>query len=250
MMSEEGPNDLSPLVRKLLNWAPLDEADQRAILALPHSIRRVALGQHIVREGDIASHSCLVVEGFAMRHKIVGNGGRQIINIHMAGDMVDLQNSLLKVADHNVQALTPMTAAFIPRRAIVDLAFERASVGKALWVETLVEGSISREWIANVGRRDARARVAHLLCEFAMRLEAVGLGEQCNYRLPMTQEQIADTVGLTAVHVNRTLKSLDEEGLTARSKRSVVISDWQRLADAGDFNPTYLHLPASEIVPA
>jgi CRP-like cAMP-binding protein len=164
--------------------------------------------------------------------------------------MVDLQNSLLKVADHNVQALTPMTAAFIPRQAIVDLAFERASVGKALWMETLVEGSISREWIANVGRRDARARVAHLLCEFAMRLEAVGLGEQCKYRLPMTQEQIADTVGLTAVHVNRTLKSLDDEGLTARSKRSVVIADWQRLANAGDFNPTYLHLPASEIVPA
>ena len=157
--------------------------------------------------------------------------------------MVDLQNYLLTVADHNVQALTPTVAAFIPRDAITRMAFERPSVGKALWIDTLVEGSIAREWIANVGRRDARTRIAHILCEFAMRLEAVGLGEQCNYELPMTQEQIADATGLTAVHVNRTLKSLDAEGLTSRKKRSVVINDWKRLTDTGDFNPLYLHLP-------
>jgi CRP-like cAMP-binding protein len=244
-MHQGEKGDLSPLIGKLRNWAPLNEADEKAILALPHSIRRLALSQYIVREGDVATHSCLVVEGFAMRHKIVGDGGRQIVNIHMAGDMVDLQNALLTVADHNVQALTPMVAAFIPRDAIVELAFDRPSVGKALWLETLVEGSIAREWIANVGRRDARTRVAHLLCEFAMRLEAVGLGEQCNYELPMTQEQIADTVGLTSVHVNRTLKALDAEGLTRRSKRSVVIEDWKRLTKTGDFNPTYLHLPGA-----
>jgi CRP-like cAMP-binding protein len=245
MMRVEPEADLSSLVRKLRNHAPLTEEDEGAILALPFSPRRLTLGQYVVREGDVATHSCLVVDGFAMRHKIVGDGGRQIINIHMAGDMVDLQNSLLKVADHNVQALTPMMAAFIPREAIVELAFARPSVGKALWLETLVEGAISREWIANVGRRNARTRVAHLLCEFAMRLEAVGLGEQSNYELPMTQEQIADTVGLTPVHVNRTLKALDAEGLTARSKRSVVIRDWQRLTETGDFNPVYLHLPGT-----
>ena len=241
-MDEDAPGDLSPLVAKLRNLVPLDEDDEQAILALPHTIRRLSLAQYIVREGDVATHSCLVVSGFAMRHKIVGDGGRQIVNIHMAGDMVDLQNALLSVADHNVQALTPMTAAFIPRDALVALAFARPTVGRALWLETLVEGSIAREWIANVGRRDARTRVAHLLCEFAMRLEAVGLGAQCNYQLPMTQEQIADTVGLTPVHVNRTLKLLDAEGLTRRSKRSVTIHDWKDLAATGDFNPVYLHL--------
>src|ERR1700710_2956326 len=228
-MDEDAPGDLSPLVAKLRNLVPLDEDDEQAILALPHTIRRLSLAQYIVREGDVATHSCLVVSGFAMRHKIVGDGGRQIINIHMAGDMVDLQNALLSVADQNVQALTPMTAAFIPRDALVALAFARPTVGRALWLETLVEGSIAREWIANVGRRDARTRVAHLLCEFAMRLEAVGLGAQCNYQLPMTQEQIADTVGLTPVHVNRTLKGLDADGLTVRRKRAVVIQDWKRL---------------------
>jgi CRP-like cAMP-binding protein len=244
-----GDNDggLRPLVRKLSNWVALDKDDEDAILALPYTARQLAHSQYVVREGDVPTHTCLVVSGFAIRHKIVGDGGRQIINIHMAGDMADLQNSLLAIADHNVQALTPMTAAFIPRQAIMELAFARPSVGRALWLETLVEGSISREWIANVGRRDARTRIAHLLCEFAMRLEAVGLGEQCNYQLPMTQEQIADTVGLTSVHVNRTLQNLDAEGLIDRSKRSVIIADWKRLAESGDFNPTYLHLPAEAI---
>jgi CRP-like cAMP-binding protein len=234
---------LRTLVRKLLTIAPLDEADEAAILALPHTVRRIENGKIFVREGDKPTHCCLLVSGFALRHKIVGDGGRQIVNFHVSGDMVDLQNSLLGVADHNVQALTTIVAAFIPREALMDLAFRRPAVGKAFWIETLVEGSIQREWIANVGRRDARTRVAHLLCEFAYRLEAVGLAEECNYTLPMTQEQIADTVGLTAVHVNRTLKALHEEGLTTVSKRSVVISDLNRLAEVGDFRSTYLHLP-------
>ena len=236
-------NPLAPLVRKLLLHAQLDEQDQDSVLALPHLVRSMEGGRYIVREGDKPTHCCLVASGFAVRHKLVEGGGRQIVNVHLAGDMVDLQNSLLAIADHNVQTLTPMEAVFIPREALVELAFRRPAVGKALWLETLVEASIAREWIANVGRRDARSRVAHLLCEFAYRLDAVGLGEECNYQLPMTQEQIADTVGLTSVHVNRTLKALDAEGLTTRSQRSVKINDWQRMAQVADFRSTYLHLP-------
>jgi CRP-like cAMP-binding protein len=235
---------LEPLVQRLSLHAPLGVEDRAALLALPHNVRNLEPGQYVVREGDKPTHSCLVVSGFALRHKVVGNGGRQIVNVHLSGDMVDLQNSLLSTADHNVQALSKMTAAFIPREAILELAFSRPAVGKALWLETLIEGSISREWVANVGRRDAQTRVAHLLCEFAYRLDAVGLGPECNYELPMTQDQIADTVGLTPVHVNRTLKALDAAGLTKRSKRSVKITDLQRLADVGDFRSTYLHLPA------
>ena len=240
MLSSE---PLAPLVRKLLNTFPLSEEDQVAVLSLPHTERRLENGQYVVREGDAPTHSCLVISGFAVRHKIMGDGARQIVNVHMAGDMVDLQNSLLRTADHNVQALTTMKAAFIPREAIIELAFARPAVGKALWLETLIEGSIAREWIANVGRRNSVARIAHLLCEFAYRLDAVGIGKECNYELPMTQEQIADTVGLTAVHVNRTLKGLDTAGLTTRSKRSVRINDLARLAEVGDFRSTYLHLP-------
>lgn len=234
---------LAPLVRKLSLHLPLSEEDRAAVLALPHYRRVLENGQYVVREGDVPTHSCLVTSGFAVRQKIVGDGGRQIVNIHMAGDMADLQNSLLSIADHNVQALSRMIGAFIPREAIEELAFRRPMVGKALWIETLIEGAISREWIANVGRRDATMRTAHLLCEFAYRLDAVGIGKECNYELPMTQDQLADTLGLTSVHVNRTLKALDESGLTKRSKRSVVITDLKKLADAGDFRSTYLHLP-------
>ena len=241
MLSSTEP--LAPLVRKLLNIHPLSSEDQEAVLALPHKVRQLEHGQYIVREGDLPTHSCLVVSGFAIRHKIMGDGARQIVNVHVAGDMVDLQNSLLSVADHNVQTLTAMEAAFIPSGAILDIAFSRPAVGKALWLETLVEGSIVREWIANVGRRNSLTRVAHLLCEFAYRLDAVGIGKQCNYELPMTQEQIADAVGLTPVHVNRTLKSLDAAGLTTRTRRSVVINDLERLAEVGDFRSIYLHLP-------
>lgn len=234
---------LAPLVRRLALHSPLGREDEAAVLALPHIERKFEAGQYIVREGDAPTHSCMVVSGFAIRHKIVADGGRQIVNVHISGDMVDLQNSLLPISDHNVQALSYMIAALIPREALLELAFGRPAVGKGLWIETLIEGSISREWIANVGRRNALTRVAHLLCEFAYRLDAVGIGAEWNYELPMTQEQLADTLGLTAVHVNRTLKLLDSSGLTKRSKRSVIITDLKKLAEVGDFRSTYLHLP-------
>lgn len=240
---EETAHPLELLVRKLGRHCSLDKEDQAAILALPHTVRRVEAGRHLVREGDVPTHCCLVGSGFAIRHKIVGDGRRQIVNIHVPGDMADLQNAVLSVADHNVQSLTTMDAVFILRQAIVALGFSRPSVGKAIWLETVIEGAIAREAIANIGRRDSRTRIAHLLCEFACRLEAAGQGEICNYELPMTQEQIADTVGLTAVHVNRTLKGLDADGLTTRTKRSVVINDWKKLAEVGDFRSIYLHQP-------
>jgi CRP-like cAMP-binding protein len=163
--------------------------------------------------------------------------------------MVDLQNSLLSIADHNVEALSGMTAAFIPREALVELAFSRPAVGKALWLETLIEGSISREWIMNVGRRGASQRLAHLFCEFAYRLDAVEIGPECNYELPITQAQLADAVGLTSVHVNRTLKALSKAGLVKSSRHSVEIRDLEALAAYADFRATYLHLP-SHVLPA
>lgn len=239
---------LCPMLRKLQLWVPLDERDQAAVLALPYSERALPAHEFIVREGDKPRFSCLLLSGFAIRHKLAGNGGRQIFSIHMKGDVVDLHNSVLRDADHNVQALTRVDAAFIPVEAIQQIAASHPAVGKAMWFETLVDASIFREWTLNVGRRDARARLSHLLCEFAVRLEVAGLGEQCNYELPMTQDQLADALALTNVHVNRTLRALDEEGLILRSQRSVRIDDFERLAKVGDFEPGYLHLePAMRV---
>ncbi|MFN3944342.1 MAG: Crp/Fnr family transcriptional regulator [Allosphingosinicella sp.] len=243
MLSPPDSHPLAPMLRKLSLWGALADEDRHALLELPHIVRALGPASHVVREGDRAEHCCLLVSGYAYRHKVVGDGGRQILAVHMAGDLIDLQNALLRTADHNIQALGPVRIAQIPREAIREIAFGRPAVGMALWYDTLVDGSIHREWTTNVGRRDARTRMAHFLCEFGVRLEAAGLGRICEYELPMTQEQLADALGLTAVHVNRTLKGLDRDGFTRRAKRSVFIRDWDRLADAGDFTSDYLHLP-------
>jgi CRP-like cAMP-binding protein len=164
------------------------------------------------------------------------------MSIHMKGDLIDLQNSLLGVADHNVQMLTAGDVALIPVQVVRDLAFRRPSIGMAMWYETLVEGSIFREWVLNIGRRDARTRIAHLLCEFAIRLEVAELGQATSYELPITQEQLADALALTSVHVNRTLKRLEQDGLITRTKRIITIVDWKDLVKVADFQPRYLHL--------
>jgi CRP-like cAMP-binding protein len=235
------------MVKKLRYWQDLDQADEQALLDLPYRTKRIERLGYIIREREATTHSCLLLSGFVIRHKIVGDGARQIVAIHMKGDMVDLQNSFLKVADHSVQVLTDCEVAFIPRDEIRKLAFARPNIGMAMWFDTLVDASVFREWIANVGRRDARTRIAHLLCEFSLRLEVAGLGEATDYQLPMTQEQIADTTGLTAVHVNRTVKALESEGLiTRKSSRSVTIGNWKKLAEAGDFDSNYLHLKTEE----
>ena len=118
-----------------------------------------------------------------------------------------------------------------------------------MWLDTLIDGSIFREWIANVGRRDARTRLAHLLCEFALRLKVAGLATSGRYELPMTQEQLADATGLTSVHINRTIRGLELDGFIERDDpRSIHITDWDRLAEIGDFQSEYLHLHVGDVV--
>jgi CRP-like cAMP-binding protein len=228
-------------------WGEFTAEDEEALLGLPHRTKKIERHGFIVREREKTTHSCVMLSGYAIRHKIVLGGARQIVAVHMKGDIVDLQNSFLSVADHSVQVVTDSEVAFIPREAVRQLAFERPNVGMAMWHDTLVDASIFREWIANVGRRDAHARIAHLLCEFALRLKVKGLGQATEYEMPMTQEQIADCTGLTPVHVNRTLKALEAENLIARkSSRGITIGDWRKLADAGDFDSHYLHLREDE----
>ena len=233
----------SPLLDRLSLRAPLSGEDRAAILALPRIVQTLRVGENLIREGDIPTHCGQILNGFAFRHKIVGDGARQILALQLPGDLVDLQNIIVERSDHNVQALTRAEVALMPRLALQELAFRRPAIGRALWMETVVEASISREWIANIGRRPGQARVAHLLCEFAVRLQVAGLGTSSTYALPMTQEQLADTVGMTPIHMNRLIRGLDEQSLIARDKRSIVILDWPNLARIADFDPAYLHLP-------
>ena len=247
MQPPTNSSSLQPLIEKLVYRSHLDADDRAAILALPFTLRRMERAQFLVRERELATHSCVMLSGYSIRSKLTATGDRQIVAIHMKGEVVDLQNSLLKVADHSVQMLTAGKVARIPREEVIQLTLDRPRVAHAMWIDTLVDASIFREWITNVGRRDARTRVAHILCEFSIRLRVAGLGEDTRYELPMTQDQLADATGMTSVHVNRTLKALEKEGLIERpNPRSICIGDWRKLAQVGDFDTNYLHLRDNE----
>ena len=228
-------------IRKLERLTHLDEADRQAVRNLDARIENLPANALLVAEGDRAPQACLLLDGYACRHKETSGGGRQILSFHMAGDLLNLQRLFLERSDHNVQTITPTAVARIPTEALRRLMTDRPKVAEALWRDTLIEASIAREWVLNVGRRDATSRIAHMLCEFAARREAAGFGRPERFELPMTQEQIGDATGLTSVHVNRKLHDLEELGVIARDRRDLQIRDWTRLTRIGDFDAAYLH---------
>jgi CRP-like cAMP-binding protein len=229
------------VIRRLESRSPLADTDRAALRALPFTYRNLDPSAYVVREGEPPEYCAVLLAGFAYRHKVTGAGERQILAVHMAGEFLDLQNSFLAVTDHNVQALTRCDLALVPVAALEALASGYPRIARAMWIDTLIDAAVFREWLVNVGRRDSTSRIAHLLCEYALRLHAAGLAEERRYELPMTQEQIADAVGLTPVHVNRVLKELGRMKLILRDKRAVEILDWDGLRSVGDFNSRYLH---------
>lgn len=238
-MSDTHP--LAPLIRRWSRRVTFSPDDQTALLALPFTRRTFGKEHYIVREGQRSDDCSLMLRGLSFRQKLLSNGARQILAFQIPTEFVDLQNGLLDVADHNVQSLDGSEVATIPRSALVALSGERPAVRLAMWTDTLVEASISREWVVNVGRRDSRARIAHLLCELALRLEGIGEGSDGHFDFPVTQEQLADATGLTPVHTNRTLQSLRRDGLIQLSSRALTVLDWDGLKEAADFDELYLH---------
>jgi CRP-like cAMP-binding protein len=183
----------------------------------------------------------VLLQGLAFRQKILSDGSRQIISFHIPGEFLDIQNCLLEVADHNVQSLTRSLVGVVPKEALLAVMNARPGVRRAVWLDSLLDASVFREWVVNVGRRDATQRIAHLLCELSLRLKAAGLEEGPTFDFPITQEQLADATGLTSVHTNRTLQRLRKDGLIALSTSKLTILDWDALAEAGDFSERYLH---------
>jgi CRP-like cAMP-binding protein len=240
-MSDTGKSRLAAMLRKLERLVALDKDDVAAIESLPWREDHARGGTNIIREGARVIECCLLASGYAARSKLTRDGRRQIVSFHIAGDMVDLQHLLLARADHNVELITDATLLWVPVEALRDVTFQRANIGRAFWHDTLIDASIFREWVLNVGQRDGRARVAHMLCEFAYRRAGAGLGSIEEFDLPMTQEQIADATGMTPIHVNRMVAALRTEGVISREKRRVEIKDWGKLQRIADFDPAYLH---------
>ncbi|MEC3909215.1 Crp/Fnr family transcriptional regulator [Sphingobium sp. CR2-8] len=236
---------LSQMLSKLMLRMPLDPRDQAAVLALPHIVRKMRVHEFIARENDQPSSICLLLSGFAFQHRISGDGRRQIFSLHMAGDLIDLQNAILQRADQNVQALSSVEVALIPIDAIRAIALSHPAVGQAMWYETLANAALIQEWGLNASRRNARASMAHILCDLATRMEIAGLGQRNLFDLPMTQEQLGDALALTTVHVSRTFRALAEDELITRHQRTVEILDFARLAAIGEFDDRYLHLNSS-----
>jgi CRP-like cAMP-binding protein len=239
---------LAPMAAKLSRHSPLSDEERGALLALPHRLARLPRRKIIVREGDITTHCCVLLKGFASRHKVAGSGAMQMLSVHVRGDLIDLQNSIVKIADHGVETLTDVDVAFIPHNALVEVADQFPAVGRALLKEVVIDGSITREWLLNVGHRNSRQRVAHLLCELAIRQEAAGICEGPRYICPISQEQLGQATGITSVHVNRTVQALRAEGLIAMTTRDLTILDWHGLQAAGDFNRAYLHETGASII--
>jgi CRP-like cAMP-binding protein len=234
------------LILAFSRFAALDKADRLAIRSLAVDQRMIAASTYIVREGQLPLRCAFLMDGFSFRQKLTMNGHRAIVSLQVPGDFIDVQNLFLQESDHDIVALTNLVVAELAIDDLRTLVMERPAINRALWIRSLVEGSIFREWLLNVGRRDAHARVAHLLCEISARLEAAGLARELTYELPMTQEQLGDVLGLTSVHINRVLKALEKEGLIRRRKREVAIADWQLLRRAADFNERYLHFGAGK----
>ena len=239
--STTSPTLLGPLVDKLTRRSRLATDETAALLALPTKPASLQAGRYLVREGDTAEACAVLLSGFVFRSKTVRDGGRQILSFHMKGDLLDLQGSILPEADHSIVALTRIEVAYIPHQPIRALIATHPGIAQALWRDTMVDASIFREWILNVGQRDAHQRISHLLCEIALRQEETGIGGNPHYEWPFTQEHIGDATGLTSVHVNRTLQRMRGEGLISTGKQSLTIADWEGLRAAGDFQSGYLH---------
>lgn len=231
------------LTRKLELFGPLPDSDKRALDDVVRSVREVGPREDLVREGESPGDVRLIVEGFACRYKLLESGTRQIVAYLVPGDFCDLHIFILRAMDHSIATLSRCHVVDIPRAQIMEL-FERPAVARAFWWATLVDEATLREWLINVGARSAETRIAHLLCELLVRLESVGLTVDDAYELPITQQELGDTTGLTNVHVNRVLQRMRSQDMITLRGGHLVIKDAARLKAFSGFNPNYLHLDA------
>ena len=237
----------NPLILKLEHGAKLIAEDRVRLDSVVRHPRRVGAPHDLIHEGEAPSDVHLVLDGFACRYKDLPNGRRQIIAFLVPGDFCDFHVAILGAMDHGIKTLTSCTLVRIPNETIEDLA-TRARIRRALWWCTLVDEAILREWLVSMGQRPATEQAAHVFCELLVRLQTVGRASDNSYAFPLTQTEFGDALGLSVVHVNRSLQHLRREGLIVLQDGTLTIPDVNRLKDFAGFNPSYLHLqPMAEI---
>ncbi|WP_106476894.1 Crp/Fnr family transcriptional regulator [Phytohalomonas tamaricis] len=233
---------ITPLIYKLERFRPLSDADRQLLADAFTHAADIPKHQHIITEGEQANEVHLLVEGWACRYKLLPNGKRHIVAYLMPGDLCDIHVTLLKRMDHSIMTLTPAKVMAISHDRINELLDTNPALSCALLWSTSVDEATLREWLVNIGSRSAEQRLAHLFCELMVRSRAAGIIEDSCMTLPLTQDDMGDAMGLTAVHTNRVLQKLRREGLIELKGRRLIIHDWERLTAFSEFDPAYLHL--------
>lgn len=217
--------------------------EEKALLeGLMSSERDFAVGQDIVTSGSRPTYSTLILDGLAARYKVLADGGRQITSLQVPGDFVDLHAFLLKTMDHGIVALSPCHVIIADHSKLRSITEKAPHLTRLLWLDTLVDGAIHREWIVAMGRRSKTSHLAHLLCELFVRLQVVKRTNAMTFRLPLSQAELADVLGLSVVHMNRVIGALRNLGAIAWTQHMVTILDWQKLVAIAEFDPTYLSM--------
>ena len=232
--------DLQRFLDRLTSRSVLTAEEQEAILNLPSRAEHVQANRDFVIIGRRVDHACLVASGIVGRFNENSDGKRQITAMHIPGDMADLHSVVQPTGTSALQALSIATILRVPHAALRAATARYPALAEALWRDCMVDASILSRWVVNVGRRDARERISHLLCEMAVRLRVAPAKGEIVFPFAVTQAQLADATGLTSVHVNRTLRSLRADGLAEVSTRAVHIPNWYALAAAGEFEASYL----------
>jgi len=242
LKESDAADAIAGLLLKLRARDLIGDEEEAVLRASVAEVQEHPGGRVLVRHGTTLSASTLLVEGIVCRFKDLADGQRQIMELHVGGDFVDLHGFLLKQLDHNVGSMTPVRIAVVPHDALRGITETHPHLGRMLWFSTLLDAAIHREKILSIGRRSALARIAHIFCELFVRLRIIGLAKDSGYALPLTQADLADVTGLTSVHVNRMLKKLRDDNLLTFRGGIVTIGDWDRLQRVAEFDPAYLHL--------
>lgn len=229
-------------VQRICALSPLSQDDIDALLALPGEAVQLRGNVDIELPGEGFEHACLVVTGLVARFAQLADGRRQFTALHLPGDMADMHRVATAMAGSTLQTLTTTMIMRVPTESLRSVASKSATITQAFWAYSAIDAAMLAQWAVNLGRRDAKARMAHFLCEMGMRSEHSGQGTRNEFVLEASQGQIGDVLGLTAVHVNRTLKVLKQSNLVSIDGRIIRIQDWALLVAIGDFDPNYLQL--------
>ena len=233
---------LEKYLRRLTLRSNLTREEQELILALPGEELRTDAHRDIVRPGHRSTFSCLVVKGLAGRFDQLANGHRQITALHIVGDFCDLHSVVVPQTGWGIESLTDTVVRLVPHEALQQLILDSPPIALAFWRDTVVDASILAKWNSALGRRSAKARLAHLLCEMGLRFEQAQLAKHEDFELPITQAQLADVLGVTPVHLNRTMQALRQEGLLETSGSRFRLPDRTRLCHIAQFDDAYLLL--------